>query len=377
MKRFNVLSVIGALLIGLSQLGYAAPESGATLTLGGGRYYYDTDRDIERASAVQGGIGYIINKHWALEAVLTDLSDQPFGDSGVEVDGEMYRIDALYNLGSADSDIQPYLAFGVGELQLESPLAENDETVINAGFGVNKYITDAIALRGDARLFYGDENSDLDFLLSVGLHFAFGGHSPSKAAPAAPAEPVGPGDADNDGVTDDIDQCPDTPAGVVVDSVGCPADSDGDGVYDQQDKCPDTPAGARVDENGCQYVIKETVQVELEVLFDTNKAEVKPAFFSEIQRVAEFMKLFPATNALIEGHTDSRGDATYNQQLSQRRADAVRDVLISEHGIAADRLESKGYGEEDPRASNETREGQAQNRRVIAVINTEVEKTAE
>lgn len=119
-------------------------------------------------------------------------------------------------------------------------------------------------------------------------------------------------------------------------------------------------------------VLEKEVQIELEVLFDTDKAIIKPEFFHEVAEVADFMKLYSNTTAIIEGHTDSRASDSYNQKLSQRRADAVKQMLIDYYGISADRLDSIGYGESRPRATNDTKAGRQLNRRTIAVIHERV-----
>lgn len=115
-------------------------------------------------------------------------------------------------------------------------------------------------------------------------------------------------------------------------------------------------------------ILKEKVSIDLEVLFDTDKAIIKPEFVNEVAQVAEFMTAYPGTVAVIEGHTDSRAPDAYNQQLSQRRVDAVVSMLIEQYGIASERVVGIGYGESRPRASNETEEGMRLNRRVIANI---------
>jgi len=115
-------------------------------------------------------------------------------------------------------------------------------------------------------------------------------------------------------------------------------------------------------------VLAEKVTIELEVLFDTDKAIVKPNYYDKISEVADFMTQYPNTVVTIEGHTDSRASDSYNQALSQRRVDAVKAVLITQFGLAPDRLNAIGYGESKPRASNNTVEGRQLNRRVVAVF---------
>ena len=115
-------------------------------------------------------------------------------------------------------------------------------------------------------------------------------------------------------------------------------------------------------------VLEEKVSIEMRILFDTDKAIIKPQYFSEVEDVAEFMKKYGNTNAVIEGHTDSTASDAYNQKLSERRAQAVQKMLIEKYGIDPNRLIATGYGESRPIASNTTKVGRQQNRRVIAVV---------
>lgn len=112
----------------------------------------------------------------------------------------------------------------------------------------------------------------------------------------------------------------------------------------------------------------EKMTIDLEVLFETDKAIVRPDYYSKVTEVADFMKQYPNTVVTIEGHTDSRGKDAYNQALSQRRVNAVKEVLVTQFGVAADRLSAIGYGESQPRASNDTVDGRQLNRRVVAVV---------
>jgi OmpA-OmpF porin, OOP family len=110
------------------------------------------------------------------------------------------------------------------------------------------------------------------------------------------------------------------------------------------------------------------VTIALNVEFDTDKAIVKEKYNSEIKKVADFMKMYPKTTAVIEGHTDNVYTPAYNQKLSEARANSVRLYLISHFGVKASRLSSVGYGQTKPIASNSTEEGRQKNRRVQAVI---------
>lgn len=184
-----------------------------------------------------------------------------------------------------------------------------------------------------------------------------------------------PADADGDGVPDYRDKCPGTPKGAKVDADGCepkaaatvPAtaaakidgDSDGDGVPDSKDKCPDTPKGAKVDHNGCTLVEKLVLKG---VWFAFDSAKITPDSAKVLDEVALIFKRYPSLEAEMGGHTCSVGTEKYNQKLSERRAEAVRQYLIGQ-GVDAKRLTAKGYGELQPAESNASREGREKNRR--------------
>ena len=110
------------------------------------------------------------------------------------------------------------------------------------------------------------------------------------------------------------------------------------------------------------------VTITLNVEFDSDKAAIKDIYKNEIKKVADFMKKYPNTTAVIEGHTDSTATAEHNQKLSEARANSVRQYLISNFGIKASRLAAVGYGLTKPIASNNTEDGKQKNRRVQAII---------
>ncbi|MFZ7110860.1 MAG: OmpA family protein [Desulfatiglandales bacterium] len=98
-------------------------------------------------------------------------------------------------------------------------------------------------------------------------------------------------------------------------------------------------------------------------VFGTDSAQINPGLMPEIQRIARIMAEYPQTLIRVEGHTDSTGTAAYNMKLGQRRADAVRDLLI-QNGVAPERMEAVSFGEDQPIADNTTPEGRQLNRRV-------------
>lgn len=167
-------------------------------------------------------------------------------------------------------------------------------------------------------------------------------------------------DSDGDGVGDSRDRCPGTPAGAKVDQYGCELDSDGDGVVDSMDKCPNTPAGTPVDASGCELAHDFKLDG---VNFEFDSAKLTGDSIAKLNEAVKILKRNADDKIELAGHTDSQGSVDYNQGLSERRAQAVADYLVS-HGANASNLTVKGYGESHPVADNGTKEGRAANRRV-------------
>ena len=190
-----------------------------------------------------------------------------------------------------------------------------------------------------------------------------------------------PKDSDNDGVSDDKDQCPNTPAGMAVDERGCPKDTDGDGVSDDKDLCPNTQPNVRVDKDGCPIEIseRETEMLDKGVItvrnihFETAKWDILPQDEPVLTELGTILIQWPQLRIEIGGHADWRGSNAYNQDLSEKRAGAVREWLLSHYPqINASNFTSVGYGESRPVATNKTAAGMALNRRVeFKVMNPE------
>jgi outer membrane protein OmpA-like peptidoglycan-associated protein len=178
-------------------------------------------------------------------------------------------------------------------------------------------------------------------------------------------------DSDGDGVADHEDRCPQQKGEAA--NRGCPpADSDGDGIPDADDKCP-KQAGVPA-ENGCPparaQIDVETKKIEIKekVYFDLNQSTIQQRSFALLDDVAALLVANPkAGNVVIEGHSDDRGAPEYNRTLSKARADAVKAYLVQK-GVAADRLETVGYGPDRPAQPNTTAAGREANRRVEFVL---------
>ena len=189
-------------------------------------------------------------------------------------------------------------------------------------------------------------------------------------------------DNDGDGIPDKDDKAPGTDATVAAgintaedfdgfqDDDGIPdPDNDQDGILDKDDKCPDEPetVNGYQDEDGCPDTKPEVdvgQSIVLEgVNFASGSAELETNSRRILDKVVENMAKYPDIEVEIRGYTDNTGSYQGNLNISKRRADSVRDYLVSQ-GIASYRIVTKGLGPENPIASNNTREGRAQNRRI-------------
>ncbi len=189
---------------------------------------------------------------------------------------------------------------------------------------------------------------------------------PSDGCPA-------PSDRDGDGIPDQFDKCPDVPEDKdgVDDQDGCPEDdADSDGIPDAKDACPKEPGPPNPDpkKNGCPTTYKPGADGTLFLLkpvqFATGSATILPESFTMLGEIAALLKSNTAIKKMrIEGHTDNRGAAAMNLDLSTRRAASVR-VWLTEHGVEAGRLESEGFGMTRPVDTNDTDAGRQKNRRV-------------
>lgn len=203
-----------------------------------------------------------------------------------------------------------------------------------------------------------NNNALNEFVASVGLLIPIGAGPvppppPPEAAPVEVVPVAEPIDSDGDGVTDDLDKCPDTPAGTAVDADGCPLPA-------PKPECTSPEPGQPITLEGCAAGDKIVLRG---VNFEFNRDVLTVNARTILDSVSDAMN--SATNVRVEvgGHTDAKGTDEYNQALSERRAASVVAYLTGK-GIAADRMQSKGYGEAEPIADNETDEGRELNRRV-------------
>jgi OOP family OmpA-OmpF porin len=296
------------------------------------------------------GFGRFFGNNLSVDVEYDEFSGT-YRDYSVAVPGATFDQWGLSNVGVmgryhfGDGNLRPYVAAGLGYLSHRNVLSEASDLSMSAGLGLQGKIATHWSAR--AQIMYrmdkdsetlASHNSYDDWIYSIGLSFDFGGKAAAPAPAAAEAPPPPPP--------------PPNP------------DLDGDGVPNERDKCPNTRPGAVVDLDGCEV---EAV-IELEgVYFDFNQATIKPEGLAVLDQAAALLQKHERVVVEVAGHTDNAGSDAYNQGLSERRANAVRDYLTSQ-GVTATRLTARGYGESQPVASNDTDEGRAENRRVELIV---------
>ncbi len=361
MKKLAFSAILAATLLSASDFNYEV-----TPVVG---YLWNSTSNETNPSAM-GGVdnhtvyGVELQMNNACEAIKPELSvlygrDKAAGESG-KTGVLTTMLNGVYEMPT-DSMITPFAKAGLGyEWYTNTHPSDYDGMLLDAGLGLKADITKQIALKLEALYLYKMNNNGVDgsngevhnVTALAGLTFSFD----EKAAPvvAAVATPV---------VAAVVAPKPEAKLVVVPAPVAQPAkaaapiDSDKDGVMDDSDKCPGTPAGFKVDTDGCP--LKATLH--LNFLSDSSKVDTEGT--AKVVEFADFLKASPAYSANIIGHTDATASDVYNQKLSEKRAEKVKSMLV-ENGVDASRLSASGKGESQPIASNKTKSGRAENRRI-------------
>jgi outer membrane protein OmpA-like peptidoglycan-associated protein len=345
----------------------------------------------------------------------------PVGGNPSKDNGNFLLLDAVatanFKLLSDKYILNPFVTAGVGASKYKGYYS----AFMPVGLGVQIKLLPEIYLQLASQYRIPvTENAAYHFNHSIGII------APLKKRPApAPVEvPVVILDTDGDGVVDSLDRCPDVPG--LADLMGCP-DKDGDGIADDDDKCPETPGLAKYggcpipdtdgdgindeedkcpnekgyaryqgcpipdtdgdginDEEdkcpnrpgpesnmGCPVIAKEVIDkinfAAKNVFFNSGSAKLLAKSNKSLDEVAKLMLADESLKMQIDGHTDAQGSDELNQTLSEKRANAVRDYLISK-GVDASRLNATGYGETKPIADNKTAAGRAKNRRTEMTV---------
>jgi len=404
-------------VVGFTQKSIAADAAGyeePKAYVGGSAFWYkpDSSRNMDDGWGSRAFIGTRLNSGLMFEANAFGLQGERDIGSGKD---SAWGVGGDFLFPFTTGGFQPFLLAGGGFIDEKVNGDTEGAGFANAGVGFFVPLMDNLKLRTEGRYVavfndHGASKGDdplYDLQVGLGLQADIGKRKPLDADgdgvvdpnDACPNTPAGvtvdsrgcPLDADGDGVPDYLDKCPNTPRGAPVNAQGCPVDSDGDGVADYLDKCPNTPRGATVDASGCpldsdgdgvpDYLdkcpntprglkvdatgcVREAQTIVLQnVNFEFNKATLTADSQTVLNDVATGLKSDPNMTVELAGHTDSKGSDAYNKKLSQSRANSVKAYLVSQ-GVPSSRLVAKGYGEAKPVATNETEDGRAQNRRV-------------
>jgi len=311
-----------------------------------GEYYWadwdevESSNTIDLGESLGGGVefGYRFTQDWSarIEYALHSFNIED-EDSHKKI--EYYGGALLYHFG--DNGL-----YGVAGLKhMNSYRSVN---MGNLGLGMRHYLTDNFAVSGEVNWYEGLNETHTDISLKLGISYFFGQDGKSYV-PTKKVEPV------------TVSQ--------VAEPVK-PNDLDKDGVYDVNDQCANTPIEHAVDVKGCTIYEEKEVSVRLLVNFNNDKSDVNSQYLSDIKDVADFLMSYDQSTVKLEGHTSAQGNAAYNQKLSEQRAKAVGEVLVSQYQIDDSRISSVGYGETRliNKANTDTAHGQ--NRRVVAAIST-------
>ncbi|MEY1662553.1 OmpA family protein [Isoalcanivorax beigongshangi] len=310
--------------------------------------YYDIEKgrdhigDIHNYWEPAAQVGYRFNPRFSMQLQYGQATTEA-RQVDLDVDTKLATLTGRVHAPEwSFTGFQPYAGLGYGYHEMKPDhMKKKEEHMVVGELGLQRLLGSHFMLDAGVRGLVETDDGFIDAQPYLGIDWLFGKQYRRQVVKEEPAPVV------------------DTPVWV---------DSDGDGVPDHLDQCPNTPAGALVDEVGCPQILKESVNITLYVEFDHDSTTVKTDFYPEIERVAKVLTEYPGSEVLLEGHTDSTGSARYNQTLSHSRADAVMRVLVSHFGIGPERVRTSGMGKSQPIADNSTAEGRSRNRRVEAAI---------
>lgn len=333
-------AAVGFAIVGMTAT--AVAEVPLTLNAGAAHWYFSSDRDLQNMNTPWAGLEWAWSDAWATE--LSFAQDDANSDvlRGTKTEVTLANLGMKWYGGSyinSAGSLRPYAVVGAGFFSTDPQVTgaqSNDDATLNAGLGVRWMLTDRFGASLDARTVYNIDKSNNDTIAYLGLNYFLGTVTP----PPVPVQ----------------EACP---------------DEDGDGVCDEFDACLGTPPNTRVDSQGCPLPVAQVASIKLKVNFAFDSSVVQEQYFADLGELAKFLKRFDEVDVTIEGHTDNIGPADFNQGLSERRAQAVVDILVNTHGIDPSRLNPVGFGLTRPIASNDTAEGRAANRRVMASLEVE------
>lgn len=404
MKKTITLLLIGSILAmaTIASAGNKADTFSVSPMVGG--IIYEGNQHLEAAPVFGARAGYNFTKALGIEA-LFDYSRTESTGPATTLDLYRYGGELLYHFWPDDKFV-PYVAAGYGGMNFKGnnsyPGTAKTKGVLDYGLGFKYFVTEDMAWRNDIRGLmynYGKEDQHaVEYM--TGVYISFGGTpAVSKLADPPPPPPpvakpvvVPPPPAPLASLTaspasimkgksstltwtsQNATNCDILPGiGSVQPQGSTTVTPDMDTTYTLTCKgeggtaestatvnvtVPPPPSAAEI-----RFCNKPAI---LMINFDSDKYNIKPQYHNELKSVGDFLKEFPTSHGDIAGHTDSTHTRAYNQKLSERRANSVKEYIIKNFGIAPERLTSSGYGEDRPADTNKTKAGRAKNRRIIA-----------
>ncbi|GJL83667.1 MAG: hypothetical protein DHS20C01_33010 [marine bacterium B5-7] len=312
MKAYRI--AVTALLLG-STIGTAQAVEPVTtfyLGLGATSLALDSDRVFDVPTRSPGHtpkigslvLGAYFNDQWAADLSLGT-------DLSNNVDTDVVAINGYRFFG--ENKWRPFVSAGLSRFDVDEATGDEQTDQIQAGFGLSGALTESVEMRvGYQHFFTVSGDSFDDDAVNVAVNWSFGKPAPAPVAAVAPAPEPAP-----------------------------------------------APAVQK----------KEVIDTyELLVEFDFDKSEVRSIYEPQFKTIASILNQNPDISMTIEGHTDAIGTDEYNQDLSERRAEAVRQKFIRDFNVSPNRIGIMGYGETQPIADNSTPAGRQKNRRAIAVV---------
>jgi len=383
MKKLLTASLLTATLLSAQSSFEITPVAGYNLTEGNLEL---DDYAVAGAEAQYNGFNSIISPELTFLYAQADY-DEDFQKISTAVDTTIMRLflNGVYEFKNMSAVI-PSIKAGFGYEVMSDSDAGNSENspVGDVSLALKLPFTEALSLKVETLYMvkYNDARYDSNAAFLAGLTLGFGGDSEEedrvetmKSAEDTTQEQdimmedsiedLQLLDSDNDGIIDNIDECPNTLAGLEVDASGCKLvqDSDGDGVEDYLDQCMNTPLDTIVDSNGCSTVAMEDELNSIILYFGYKYTELTEDSQKSLDRLVTLLNNNPAAKIELRGYTDSIASAAFNLNLSKQRAEKIKKMLI-EQGIDAQRISTVGYGERNPIASNMEESGRAKNRRI-------------
>ncbi|MDD2852869.1 MAG: OmpA family protein [Desulfuromonadaceae bacterium] len=355
-----ILTIMASVMI--SATAFAAASPGSTMTtgaLGGfaltptyGGYFFDSREPWRSGQGFGLKIGYDSMRKSFVENFGVEGTFNQFTttvkSTGDDAKAYLFRLDAIYPFIVKNKWV-PFLAVGGGVIGLDDTITVKRTPIFNYGGGLKYFFQNYLAIRLDVRHLFAYKNANTadNYEAGIGLSYYFGKERPKKIVPPPVSKAVSKMPALDDILKSD-EQTPVDETDVSVDEALLP-----------------DPDPVKLD-NPATTVGKKSIG-ELTVEFAVNSAVVQTVYLENLKKFADIIKGSPDATVIIEGHTDPSGEMSHNNQLSEQRAENIRNSLI-QLGVDSARISAFGFGSAKPVADNSIVDGRQKNRRAVTTV---------